>query len=146
MKPSETTTSTSSMGVRIVGGKRCRVTCNNITGFRRNGIMLDGYDGRLSCDYNIVDGNIVWDNGKDTEAAIDLRSGIYVRSDSIGNAANNTLTNNVVYDTAGVSGTQTYGLAVKNATYLYVSGNRLAGNARGTVLHQTGNSVYAEAT
>ena len=145
LSPNATTTSASSTGIRLTAAKRCAISHNNITGFRRNGIMLDGFAGGWPCDQNVVNGNVIWDNGKDTGAAAESRSGIYATSDVAGHNNRNLICNNRIYDTAGTSGTQSYGISYKNTTGIFLHGNSVTGNDVGTINSISGNTSATDA-
>ena len=121
-------TSASSYGVRAVTCTRVKISNNHINGFDRNGILADGYAGFE--DKNItIQNNTIWDNGQDTSLGNSkFRAGIYIYGDSANANLNTLVTGNRCYDTAGASGTQTWGLAYEGTTNLVVSDNDFRGN------------------
>jgi Pectate lyase superfamily protein len=108
--------------------------CNNIIhGASGPGIFVGGQN-------TILEGNVIYDNN--TYTAETSSGGITLAySNSTFNANSSVIVGNRCYDSAGVSGTQQYGIVVgTNVSSAYIEVNNLDGNKLGQVLNQSTNT------
>lgn len=129
-----TTTKLSGDGIRLDGSLHSLIDSNVVWGWKRNGISIGGYkitqnQYQSSLSYkNKITNNICYDNGKDPFVQILYKNGITLSGD-LGYNKSNFVQGNICYDQLGVSGTQSYGIYIKNTIDSIVIQNDLRGNA-----------------